>query len=632
MPAVVAKHSGLLGIFALLMTLSLPADAQTRVAAAGAEPVRYTLSFPAPETHYVEVEAVFPTEGRAQVDLSMAVWSPGSYLVREYARHVENVTATAADGAALPVEKTGKNVWRVRAGTRPRFTLSYRVYSREMGVRSNWVEAAFAMLNGAPTFITLADVHAPQRPQAAPARQHEVRIALPPRWKRSLTGLPDGNGANTYVAPDFDTLVDSPIVVGNPDVHEFTVDGKRHYLVNTPAAPTFDGGRAARDLERLVQEQRKMWGFLPYDKYLFLNMITEAGGGLEHKNSTLLMTNRWTTRTRRAYVSWLELCSHEYFHAWNVKRLRPIELGPFDYGNEVYTRSLWIAEGFTDYYGELLVHRAGLSTREEYLEALSNQIEALQTTPGRLVQSVEAASYDAWIKQYRPDENSANVSISYYTKGAVIAFLLDGRIRRATQGAKGLDDVMRAAYQQYSGARGYTPEQFRETAEQVSGLDLQSFWDTVVEGTGELDYTEALAAFNLRFKPAAAPTPEKPAKAWLGATTRNDGGRLIVSQVRRGTPGYDAGLNVDDEILALDEYRVRAERLDSRLEQYRPGDRVSVLVARREQLMRLDVTLGAEPPKTWRLEDADHKSQIPNPDHKSRIANQQSPGSSINNH
>jgi predicted metalloprotease with PDZ domain len=606
MPAMLAKFFGISAVFAFFMTQPIPADAQARAVAAAtaAEPIRYTLSFPNPATHYVEVTAVFPTQGRAHVDLTMAVWSPGSYLVREYERHVENVSAKAADGSSVPVEKTRKNVWRVTAGKGSSVAVSYRVYSREMGVRSNWVEAAFAMLNGAPTFITLADTSVPRPFDSAQGRPHEVTITMPPQWKRSMTGLPEGGSPNTYIAPDFDTLVDSPIVIGNPDVHEFMVDGKRHYLVNTPAAPTFDGARAAKDLERLVEEQRKMWGVLPYDKYLFLNMITEAGGGLEHKNSTLLMTNRWTTRTRKAYVSWLELCSHEYFHAWNVKRLRPIELGPFDYQSEVYTRSLWIAEGFTDYYGELLVHRAGLSTREEYLDALSNQIEALQTTPGRLVQSAAGASYDAWIKQYRPDENSPNVSISYYTKGAVIAFLLDGKIRKATNGTKSLDGVMRAAYAKYSGARGYTPEQFRQVAEEVTGLNLRAFWDTAVEGTGELDYSEALSAFGLRFKAAPEPTADKPAKAWLGVATRNDGGRLVVSQVRRGTPGYEAGLNVDDEILAFDDYRVRADRLDSRLEQYRPGDDISVLVARREQLMKVDVKLGMEPPKIWRLEDA----------------------------
>jgi predicted metalloprotease with PDZ domain len=595
MPAMLAKFGGYLTACAFFMTLPAPLDAQVRMPGRSVDPIRYTLSFPAPHTHYVEVAALIPTGGHATVDLTMAVWSPGSYLVREYERHVENVAVKTGDGTTLGIEKTRKNVWRVSAGKAPAFTLTYRVYSREMGVRSNWVESAFAMLNGAPTFITLADMSV--------ARPHEVTIALPAMWKRSMTGLQE-TGPNTYLAPDFDTLIDSPIVIGNPDVHEFTVDGKKHYLVNTPASPTFDGARAAKDLERLVQEQRRMWRSLPYDKYLFLNMITESGGGLEHKNSTLLMTNRWTTRTRKAYVAWLELCSHEYFHLWNVKRLRPIELGPFDYQNEVYTRSLWISEGFTDYYGEVLVHRAGLSTRAEYLEGLSNAIEALQTTPGRHVQSAEMASFDAWIRQYRPDENSPNVSISYYTKGAVIAFLLDGRIRKATNGAKNLDDVMRAAYAKYSGARGFTPDDFRQVAEQVSGLDLRQFWDTAVEGNGELDYSEALDAFGLRFKAVEAPTPDKPVKTWLGATTRNDGGRLVVSQVRRGTAAHEAGLNVDDEILAIDDYRVRADRLENRLEQYRPGDRVTLVVARREQLMRFDLTLAAEPPKSWRLEPA----------------------------
>jgi predicted metalloprotease with PDZ domain len=593
MRAMVAKFSIGLSAITLVMTLPVAAPAQS-TGKAGAEPIRYTLSFPAPHTHYMEITASVPTGGRPQVELMMAVWSPGSYLVREFSRHVEAFTARGPDGRTLDVDRSRKNRWMITTGGAPAVTVAYRVYSREMGVRTNWVESRFAMLNGAPTFITLAE---------SVPRVHEVTLALPHDWKRVLTGLQEVSGrSHVFSAPDFDTLVDSPIVAGNPDVREFTVDGKRHYLVNTPDTDTFDGARAAKDLERLVQEHRRMWGSLPYDKYLFLNMITEGGGGLEHKNSTLVMTNRWTTRTRKAYVAWLELVSHELFHAWNVKRLRPVELGPFDYENEVYTRSLWIAEGFTDYYGELLVHRAGLSTRDEYLEALSNQIEALQTTPGRLVQSAERASYDAWIKYYRPDENAANTSISYYTKGAVIAFLLEAKIRKATSGARGLDDVMRAAYQKYSGARGYTPDQFREVTEQVSGLDLRSFWQAVVEGTGELGYQEALETFGLRFSPGAPPAPDRPGKAWLGATTRNDGGRLVVTQILRGTPGYEAGVNVDDEILAIDEYRVRADRLANRLEQYKPGDRVTFLVARREQLMRLPVTLGTEPSQRWRIE------------------------------
>jgi predicted metalloprotease with PDZ domain len=384
-------------------------------------------------------------------------------------------------------------------------------------------------------------------------------------------------------------------------VYEFTLDGKKHYLVNEGEGGVFDGARAAKDLEAIVREHRRMWGSLPYDKYLFLNLLTEAGGGLEHKNSTVLMGSRWLTRNRRTYNAWLDLASHEFFHVWNVKRLRPVELGPFDYENEVHTKSLWIAEGVTEYYADLAVHRAGLMTRDEYLDSLSDRIEELQTTPGRLVQSAEMSSFDAWIKYYRPDENSINTAVSYYTKGSVVGLLLDARIRKATNGAKSLDDVMKAAYEKYSGARGYTADEFRAVAEQVAGVSLKAFWDSAVTGTDELDYKETLETLGLRFRSVAVPA-DRPGRAWLGAGTRNDAGRLLVSQVRRDTPAMAAGLNVDDEILAIDDYRVRADRLDNRLDQYRPGDKVTLLVARREQLLRLPLTFGTEPPRAWRLE------------------------------
>jgi predicted metalloprotease with PDZ domain len=593
MQNMVAGFGGVLAAV-LLIANAVPAMAQTTV-----DPIRYTLRFPAPHTHYVEVTAVYPTGGRPAVELMMAVWTPGSYMVREYSRHVEGVTAANAAGSALVVEKTDKNRWRVAAGGTPSVTVRYRVYAHEMSVRTNWVEADFAMLNGAPTFITPVD---------GGDRPHDVVIEPATGWRVSMTALPElSGGAHRYRAPDYDTLVDSPILIGNPDVYEFSIDGKRHYLVNIGEAGVFDGARAARDLEVLVREHLRMWGSLPYERYLFLNVLASVpgqipGGGLEHRNSTLLIAGRWATRARQSYLAWLELASHEFFHVWNIKRLRPVELGPFNYDDEVFTRSLWIAEGMTDYYAELLVHRAGLSSQTEYVDALSNKIEELQTTPGRLVQPVDLASFDAWIKFYRPDENTLNASVSYYTKGAVIAFLLDARIRRASGGAKSLDDVLRAAYQKFSGGRGYTPDEFRAVAEQASGLNLRSFWADAVEGTAELDYTQALDTLGLRFRAPASPSPDRPARAWLGMSTRSDAGRLVVTQVRRETPAYAAGLNVDDEIIAIDDFRVRADQLTQRLDAYKPGDRVTLLVARRDQLLRLPMTFAEEPPRRWRLD------------------------------
>jgi predicted metalloprotease with PDZ domain len=544
-----------------------------------------------PSTHYVEVEAVVPTGGQPCIELVMAVWTPGSYLVREYARHIENVRAQTPDGRHLAVEKSRKNRWRIQThGTNP-VHVTYRVYCREMSVRTNWVEADFALLNGAPTFLTLVENG---------ARPHAVTLILPQSWHTTMTGLePVPNGkTHHYQASDFDTLVDSPILAGNPAVYMFVVNNKPHYLVNEGEGGLWDGPRAVRDVEQIVRAHWQMWGVLPYDRYVFFNMITEASGGLEHHNSTVLMTSRWHARSRKTYMDWLSLVSHEFFHVWNGKRLRPVELGPFDYENEVYTRSLWVVEGITSYYTELGLRRAGLCTDAEFLERLSRTIERLQTTPGRLVHALEMTSYDVWIKLYRNDENSLNTTISYYTKGAVVAFLLDATIQRTTAGARSLDDVLRLAYARYANARGFTPEEFRATAQEVAGVDLTPWFVHTLESVEELEYTEALEWFGLRFTTQGTPST----KAWLGLSTKIDQGRLVVTQVPRHTPGWEYGFNVDDEILAIDDYRLRPEQWDARLEQYRPGEQVSVLVARRDRLLRLNVTFAAEPLKRWKLE------------------------------
>lgn len=581
--------------------MSIPFEADARQsreqARAQLAPLRYTLRFPEPHDHYVEVEAQVPTGGHPVVELDMAVWTPGSYLVREYSRNVEQVTALSG-GKPLTVVKTLKNRWRVDTGGADSIAVSYRVYGREMTVRTNFIDAEFALLNGAPTFLTLAGDSGP--------RPHEVTLELPAEWKTSVSSLPDapGGAAHRYRAPDYDTLVDSPIVAGNPAIYSFTVQGIPHSIVNVGEGGIWDGQKTVADVQKIVETSAGFWGTIPYGKYVFFNLITEANGGLEHKNACTLMTSRWKIRTRRGYTDWLTLVSHEFFHAWNVKRLRPAELGPFDYDRENPTRSLWVAEGLTSYYGDLLAARAGVITRDEYLNELASLITELQSTPGRLSMPVEDASFDAWIRYYRPDENSPNVSVSYYTKGAVIGFLLDIEIRRATNNTRSLDDVMRLAWRRYSGVRGFTPEEFRAVVSEVAGQDLSAWLRQALDSSDELDYTP-VPWLGLRIRSDAPPAPH----AWLGLTLngnaptlRNDGGRLVVSQVRRGTPAYDAGVNVDDEILAIGEYRVRPDGWDARLDAYRPGDRGTLLVARREHITPIAVVFAAEPARVTRIE------------------------------
>jgi predicted metalloprotease with PDZ domain len=592
----------------ILLVLALAFAGAGLQGASMPEPISYLLRFPAPQTHYVEVEARIPTGGRAEVELMMAVWTPGSYLVREYARNVEDVsaaTATGATGEPLAVAKTVKNRWRIATRQAPTVVVRYRVYCREMSVRTNFVDSGFALLNGAATFLVLADDE---------RRPYDVRLELPPAWKVSASPLPrhpsgtaDGDtGAHAYHADDYDTLVDSPLYAGNARIYPFEVAGRIHLLVNEGEGDVWDGPRSAVDAEKIVRQQVDFWGAAPYPRYVIFNFLTDSGGGLEHKDACTLMSSRWRCRTREGYLDWLGLVSHELFHAWNGKRLRPRELGPFDYEHETYTRSLWVVEGITSYYGDLMVRRAGFTTRKEYLKGLSKAIESVQSTPGRGVQSLAESSFDAWIKLYRRDENTANSSVSYYTKGELAAFLLDARIRRVTGGKRSLDDALRLAYQRFSGERGYLQEEFRKVLEEVAGVDLGPWLARSVEGTQELDYMEALEWYGLRFAPEAekkegGEPPELPA-AWLGMDAEVQAGRLTVTGVKRGTPAYEAGINVGDEILAIGDDRVPPEGLDGRLKFYRPGEKASLLVARRDRLTRLPVTFGKKPAPRWTLE------------------------------
>ena len=579
------------------------------IAALAQDPIRYTIRIPEPHTHYLEITASVPA-GKPSVELYMAVWTPGSYLVREYARNVENFQARTAAGKQLTWTRTRKNRWSVDAANEARIEVSYRVYAHEMSVQGNWVDSGFAMLNGAPNFLTLA---------GADKRPYEVKLELPPTWRKSISGMKDGAAPHSWVAADFDELLDCPIYAGNAPIHEFVVEGKKHYLVNEGEGPMWDGPASAKDVAKIVAEYSRQWGGLPYEKYVFFNMIVESGGGLEHKNSTWLGASRWAYantqeapenpaavgggggQRRASRLSWLGLVSHEYFHLWNVKRLRPVELGPFDYENEVYTRSLWLAEGVTSYYGPLGVRRAGLSTTGQALRAMSAAISQLQNTPGRHVTPAETASLNSWIQLYRPNENSPNTAISYYTKGQVVGFLLDAKIRKATNNAKSLDDAMRIAYQRYGGEKGYTPVQFRAICNEVAGADFSAWFRLALETTEELDYSEALEFYGLRFRPeptrgAAAP------RLITGVTAATTNGRILVTGLRRGTAAYNAGFNVNDEVIGVNGYRVRAEQWPAYLDNYKPGQTVDVLVARRDQLMTLKLAIVADKPASWALE------------------------------
>jgi predicted metalloprotease with PDZ domain len=457
------------------------------------EPITYTVKFPAPRRHLVGVEADFPTEGRASVELMMPVWTPGFYRIENYAGKVQELSARTADGQALRVEQSQKNRWNVPTGSAKKILVSYKLKCDSRSVTTNWVGDDIAVLNGAATFLTLVE-NGP--------RPHDIQLELPADWKRSITSLDaaPGDQPNHYLAADFDTLVDSPIVIGNLETCEFEVAGSKHVVVNAGDFTGWDGQRAAGDIKKIVIENHRMWGFLPFQRYLFLCLFRQGGGGLEHRNSTLVTSNAASMRTPAAYRSWLFFVSHEYFHAFNVKRLRPVELGPFNYETAPRTPGLWVAEGFTCYYEGLLTTRAGLASPKDFLARLSGNIDRLQKTPGRLEQTLEQASLDVWTSSFS-GIGGGSKTVSYYVKGPVVAFLLDAKVQQATKGAKSLDDVMRLAYERYSGMKGFNSDEFRKTAEDVAGVDLQAWFNKTVSSTEELDYAQALDWFGLRFAP-----------------------------------------------------------------------------------------------------------------------------------
>jgi predicted metalloprotease with PDZ domain len=473
----------------LLVVLMCGASATRPQSQAGAlEPIQYTFRVIDPGQHLAGVDARVPTAGRPTIELMMPVWTPGYYVVEDYAGRVRDLTVKAPDGSVLKVTKPKNNRWSVETKGAPYVSLSYTLVAQGRSVTSNWVDAELGVINGGAAFISLAE-------QAR--RPHDVRLEMPPTWQQSASGLDPAPGGqpNHYRAPDFDTLADSPIVAGTLAIREFVVGGATHVIADAGQHAQWNGDRSAEQIEKMVREVWTFWGALPFERYVFLNVFRQGGGGLEHANSTLLTSSpKATEPTNR----WLSFVAHEYFHAFNVKRLRPVELGPFDYENPPRTTSLWFSEGGTTYYGSLMLARAGVLTKEDFLASMSSAIDSLQKAPGRLLQSLEQSSADVWTNS-NSGVGADATTVSYYVKGNVVSFLLDAHIRRVTYGRRSMDDVMRLAMARYGGERGFTAAELRATVEQIAGRSMKAWFKRAIETPGELDYDDMLGWYGLRF-------------------------------------------------------------------------------------------------------------------------------------
>ncbi len=413
----------------------------------------------------------------------------------------------------------------------------------------------------------------------------QIATALKPT-STALTTLP------TYCAQDYDELVDCPLELGYHSRHDFTVLDKAHSFV-VWGEGNHDLGRIIADSRRIIETEAKIFGGLPYEHYLFiLHTLSEGGGGLEHMNSTTLAYPRFDFRDPERYTRFLSLVAHEFFHLWNVKRLRPRALLPYDYSRESYFSSLWFCEGVTSYYDTLILRRAGLIDSATYLAQLAERITKLQQVPGRLVQSLADSSVETWIKLYRPHENSQNSQVSYYLKGEVVAALLDLEIRSRSGGQNSLDTVLQKLWYGYQDT-GYSETELWQLCEAAATADLSDFYERNIAGTAELDYNASLNRVGLQLVPVAATTPYFGVRWSKGSN---------LSAVDMGSPAQQAGIWAQDEIVAINGIRVSAAQLDQRLQDFRPGDRVRVHVFQRDQLRECWVTLAEPPISSYRLE------------------------------
>jgi predicted metalloprotease with PDZ domain len=598
--------NSILRLSLVVLCAFVSASITARAQAPNASGISFAVSMPKPWTHLLEVEMRVQIPANLnvpnQTNLVMPVWTPGSYLIREFERNVQDFSAEV-DGRPLEWTKTNKNTWSVGTNGARQWRVFYRVYANEFSVRTNELNSDHAFWNNAALLMY---------PEGAIDQPSTLRVAPANGWKIA-TGLPPVAGQpNTFRAENFDILYDSPFEVSDFKEIKFEVRGVPHRIV-IDGEGNYDPERMKRDVQKIVEAEVGMFDVIPYHDYTFiLHLRAKAGGGIEHLNSTSLGFQRDKFAKEEGWRSFYGLVAHEFFHLWNVKRIRPDALGPFDYTKENYTRSLWVAEGITSYYGDLMVRRAGLVSEKEYLAGLARDIEDYQNTPGRLQMSAEEASFNTWIKEYRPDENSVNSQISYYDKGELLGLLLDLQIRRQSKNAKSLDDVMRYLYHEfYEKNRNYTPADFQKACELMAGASLEDFFARYVRGRDDqiVAYNPTLSAAGLELRQGAivlgsTTVPFEAAKAFLGADLEDSGDFINVKDVRAGSPAYEQGLNAKDKIVALDGARVNKESFEERIASRRAGDTVRITVFRNDDLRTLDIKLGAVVDAPYRIVQA----------------------------
>ncbi len=538
--------------------------------------IDYTLSMPKPQNHYFHVQMEINDVNQKFVEVKMPIWAPGSYLAREFAKSVNQVKAKDAKGKELEVKKISKNTWRISNPSKGKIIVNYEVYAFELSVRTSFLDDSHGYLNGTSIFMYVKNEK---------DATGKVKVEMPANFSKVSTTLKD-EGNFTYSYKNYDHLVDCPMEIGNHSEFSFMASGVKH-RVAMYGVGNYDVDVLKQDMAKIVNSATNVFGENPNKEYLFIiHNLTDGGGGLEHTNSTTLQVNRWTYQGS-SYMGFLSLVAHEYFHLWNVKRLRPKELGPFNYDSENYTSLLWVMEGVTSYYDELLLRRAGFYDEDKSISKVFSSMNYIENLEGYNIQPVAHASFDAWIKAYRPNENSSNTTISYYTKGSVVAAMIDLMIIKKYQGKKCLDHFMQKLYKEYykEKNRGFTEEEFQASLEEFLGQDLNEFFDDYVNGTKRIDYPKFFSYVGLNVADQGGMVGN------VGISLTSSGGNAVVSKVRAGSAADEQGINVNDEIIALNGFRADVSSLREAFNSFQKGDVLEFIISRDQIIKTVELVV-----------------------------------------
>ncbi|MBB3223110.1 M61 family metallopeptidase [Pseudoduganella umbonata] len=559
--------------------------------------------------------------------LALPAWIPGSYMIREFSRNIVQIRAEA-NGQPVALAKLDKHSWQAPPVEGP-LTVQYDVYAWDLSVRAAHLDQTHGFFNGTSVFLRVAgQEEVPHvvdivRPADEAARGWRVATALPELKAKRY-------GFGTYVAADYDELIDSPVEMGDFALATFTAHGVPHDVVITGRVPNLDMARLCADLKAICETQIAFFEpktrHAPMDRYVFMTLAVGDGyGGLEHRASTALICARADLPTTAAqgkersegYIKFLGLCSHEYFHTWNVKRIKPAVFAPYDLQVENYTPLLWLFEGFTSYYDDLFLVRAGMIGEATYFKMLGKTVGGVLRGAGRTKQSVAESSFDAWSKYYRQDENAPNAIVSYYAKGSLVGLGLDLAIRQKSGGKRSLDDIMLALWQRYGrdfyphGRRGVTPGEVEALFDEISGMRLKSYFDKYIRGTEDVPLAKLLAPFGVKYT-----DERKPAKPSLDVNIGRDGADAKLSAVHEGGAAHRAGMSAGDLLVAVDGLRVTGNpaNVEALLSRYSAGDTVQVHAFRRDELMTFTVRLqGDRVPGIVLAIDSARKSALARP-------------------